>query len=215
MERRREIKAKSPVEPVKVIGLDHAQLAAPPGSEVATRRFFGELLGLIEVEKAEELRARGGTWFALGAQQLAHRRRGGLCTRGEGASSDWSQRSGRPRRAEHAAEWRRVSREMGRGAERCPSLLLRGSLGQPDRVHRHHRELVIPNRYELRKTARVRNRGHAWAGCRPSRMGRSEHAQVSPTRSRGAKKINTYGYFGHPKLLVGANSDPFERGFFG
>jgi catechol 2,3-dioxygenase-like lactoylglutathione lyase family enzyme len=34
------------------------------------RRFFGDVLGLQEVEKPEPLRARGGVWFALGGQQL-------------------------------------------------------------------------------------------------------------------------------------------------
>jgi catechol 2,3-dioxygenase-like lactoylglutathione lyase family enzyme len=55
---------------MRVTGLDHVQLAAPPGCEEAARRFFGELLGLEEVEKPTELRPRGGVWFALGAQQL-------------------------------------------------------------------------------------------------------------------------------------------------
>ena len=50
--------------------LDHVQLAAPPGCEPEARRFFGELLGLAEVEKPEPLRARGGAWFSLGEQQL-------------------------------------------------------------------------------------------------------------------------------------------------
>ena len=51
-------------------GIDHVQLAAPPGCEAEARRFFGELLGLEEVEKPESLRARGGVWFRIGAQQL-------------------------------------------------------------------------------------------------------------------------------------------------
>ena len=51
-------------------GIDHVQLAAPPGAEVAARRFFGELLELREVEKPEALRRRGGVWFAAGNQQL-------------------------------------------------------------------------------------------------------------------------------------------------
>jgi catechol 2,3-dioxygenase-like lactoylglutathione lyase family enzyme len=51
-------------------GVDHVQLAAPPGCEAAARRFFGELLGLDEVEKPEALRPRGGVWFRVGAQQL-------------------------------------------------------------------------------------------------------------------------------------------------
>jgi catechol 2,3-dioxygenase-like lactoylglutathione lyase family enzyme len=52
------------------VQLDHVQIAAPPGCEPAARRFFGELIGLPELEKPEVLRARGGAWFALGAQQL-------------------------------------------------------------------------------------------------------------------------------------------------
>ena len=51
-------------------GIDHVQLAAPPGCEAEARRFFGGLLGLAEVEKPESLRGRGGVWFRLGAQQL-------------------------------------------------------------------------------------------------------------------------------------------------
>jgi catechol 2,3-dioxygenase-like lactoylglutathione lyase family enzyme len=46
--------------------LDHVQLAAPPGCEAEARRFFGDLLGLEELEKPEPLRSRGGAWFALG-----------------------------------------------------------------------------------------------------------------------------------------------------
>lgn len=53
-----------------VLGLDHVQLAAPPGCEAEARRFFGELLGLPELPKPQPLRARGGVWFAAGAQQV-------------------------------------------------------------------------------------------------------------------------------------------------
>jgi catechol 2,3-dioxygenase-like lactoylglutathione lyase family enzyme len=55
---------------VAVEGLDHVQLAAPPGCEADARRFFGDLLGLEELEKPEPLRSRGGAWFRVGAQQL-------------------------------------------------------------------------------------------------------------------------------------------------
>jgi catechol 2,3-dioxygenase-like lactoylglutathione lyase family enzyme len=50
--------------------LDHVQVAAPPGCEEQARRFYGELLGLAEVEKPAGLAGRGGVWFALarGAQ---------------------------------------------------------------------------------------------------------------------------------------------------
>jgi catechol 2,3-dioxygenase-like lactoylglutathione lyase family enzyme len=46
--------------------LDHVQVAIPAGGEPAARRFYGELLGLAEVEKPEPLRANGGVWFAPG-----------------------------------------------------------------------------------------------------------------------------------------------------
>jgi catechol 2,3-dioxygenase-like lactoylglutathione lyase family enzyme len=55
---------------VPEVSLDHVQIAAPVGCEAAARRFFGELLGLPEIEKPEPLRARGGAWFALGDRQL-------------------------------------------------------------------------------------------------------------------------------------------------
>ena len=50
--------------------LDHVQLAAPPGCEEAARAFYGGLLGLPELPKPEPMRASGGAWFSLGAQQL-------------------------------------------------------------------------------------------------------------------------------------------------
>jgi catechol 2,3-dioxygenase-like lactoylglutathione lyase family enzyme len=54
----------------RVLGIDHCQLAAPAGCEPEARRFFGELLGLSELEKPAALAERGGVWFAAGAQQL-------------------------------------------------------------------------------------------------------------------------------------------------
>jgi ribosomal protein S18 acetylase RimI-like enzyme len=53
-----------------ITGVDHVQVAAPPGSEAATRAFYGDLLGLPELPKPERLRARGGVWFAVGDEQL-------------------------------------------------------------------------------------------------------------------------------------------------
>jgi hypothetical protein len=50
--------------------LDHVQLAAPPSAEAAARRFFGEVLGLVELPKPEVLAKRGGCWFQLGGQEL-------------------------------------------------------------------------------------------------------------------------------------------------
>ena len=55
-----------------MIELDHVQIAAPPGCEAEARRFFGDLLGLEELEKPEPLRSRGGAWFALGGGHQLH-----------------------------------------------------------------------------------------------------------------------------------------------
>jgi catechol 2,3-dioxygenase-like lactoylglutathione lyase family enzyme len=46
-----------------IAGLHHVQLAAPAGSEVALRGFYGDLLGLPEVAKPPALAVRGGVWF--------------------------------------------------------------------------------------------------------------------------------------------------------
>ncbi len=54
------------------LGLDHVQLAAPPGGEGAARRFYGELLGLAELDKPTGLRDRDGVWFALGDGRQLH-----------------------------------------------------------------------------------------------------------------------------------------------
>ncbi len=48
-----------------ITGLDHVQLAMPPGEEAAARGFYGGLLGLTEVAKPEPLAQRGGVWFSL------------------------------------------------------------------------------------------------------------------------------------------------------
>lgn len=44
-------------------GLDHMQMAIPAGGETLARQFYGELLGLIEIDKPAALAARGGCWF--------------------------------------------------------------------------------------------------------------------------------------------------------
>ncbi|HME13750.1 MAG TPA: VOC family protein [Candidatus Acidoferrum sp.] len=54
----------------RLAAIDHVQIAAPQGCESAARKFYGELLGLPEIAKPAELRARGGCWFQCGAQQL-------------------------------------------------------------------------------------------------------------------------------------------------
>lgn len=53
-----------------VAGLDHVQIAAPPGCEGEARRFFGDVLGLTELEKPPLLALRGGCWFRAGRHEL-------------------------------------------------------------------------------------------------------------------------------------------------
>jgi catechol 2,3-dioxygenase-like lactoylglutathione lyase family enzyme len=50
--------------------IHHVQIAIPAGGEDTARRFYGEVLGFNEVEKPENLRARGGVWFETGNLQL-------------------------------------------------------------------------------------------------------------------------------------------------
>ncbi len=53
-----------------LIGIHHIQLSAPPTCEILARKFYGDLLGLVEIEKPAELKKRGGVWFEIGEQQL-------------------------------------------------------------------------------------------------------------------------------------------------
>jgi catechol 2,3-dioxygenase-like lactoylglutathione lyase family enzyme len=55
---------------MSIVGIDHVQLAAPPGCEAEARRFFSEVLGLAEIEKPPSLAVRGGAWFSAGEQQI-------------------------------------------------------------------------------------------------------------------------------------------------
>lgn len=50
--------------------IHHVQTAMPEGGEVDARRFYGDLIGLSEIEKPEPLRSRGGVWFQSGTLQL-------------------------------------------------------------------------------------------------------------------------------------------------
>ncbi len=55
---------------LRILGIDHVQVAAPAGGEDEARRFYGGLLELPELSKPAPLQARGGVWFACGAHQL-------------------------------------------------------------------------------------------------------------------------------------------------
>ena len=48
---------------VELVGLDHVQLAMPPGEEALARLFYGGVIGLQEVRQPRELARRGGLWF--------------------------------------------------------------------------------------------------------------------------------------------------------
>jgi catechol 2,3-dioxygenase-like lactoylglutathione lyase family enzyme len=54
--------------PIK--GIDHVQLAMPPGQENVARAFYEGLLGLTEATKPPNLAARGGCWFENGSVKV-------------------------------------------------------------------------------------------------------------------------------------------------
>ena len=49
-----------------VIGLDHVQLAMPPGRESEAEAFYAGFLGFVRIPKPEPMAGRGGCWFASG-----------------------------------------------------------------------------------------------------------------------------------------------------
>jgi catechol 2,3-dioxygenase-like lactoylglutathione lyase family enzyme len=51
----------------EVVGLDHVQLAMPPGRETEAEAFYAGLLGFTRVPKPEPMAQRGGCWFTSGA----------------------------------------------------------------------------------------------------------------------------------------------------
>jgi catechol 2,3-dioxygenase-like lactoylglutathione lyase family enzyme len=54
----------------KVVGLDHVQLAMPPGREDEAEEFYSGLLGFTRIPKPEPMASRGGCWFAAGPVAL-------------------------------------------------------------------------------------------------------------------------------------------------
>ena len=53
-----------------VVGLDHVQLAMPPGREAEARAFYEGILGIPERPKPPALAARGGCWFERGGLKI-------------------------------------------------------------------------------------------------------------------------------------------------
>jgi hypothetical protein len=54
----------------QVVGLDHVQLAMPPGREDDAEAFYAGLLGFDRIPKPEPMASRGGCWFATGPVAL-------------------------------------------------------------------------------------------------------------------------------------------------
>jgi catechol 2,3-dioxygenase-like lactoylglutathione lyase family enzyme len=50
--------------------IDHVQLAMPAGGEETARRFYVDVLCMIELPKPRELAKRGGCWFQNGTVQV-------------------------------------------------------------------------------------------------------------------------------------------------
>jgi catechol 2,3-dioxygenase-like lactoylglutathione lyase family enzyme len=48
---------------MRILEIDHVQLAMPAGQEDRARRFYFGLLGIPEVDKPAVLAKRGGVWF--------------------------------------------------------------------------------------------------------------------------------------------------------
>ena len=55
---------------MKILSIDHVQIAMPAGEEDQAREFYINLLGFSETPKPPELAKRGGTWFRSEHVQL-------------------------------------------------------------------------------------------------------------------------------------------------
>jgi hypothetical protein len=55
---------------MKILSIDHVQIAMPAGEEEKARLFYVELLGFTEIPKPPDLAKRGGVWFQSENVQL-------------------------------------------------------------------------------------------------------------------------------------------------
>ncbi len=55
---------------MKIVALDHVQLAMPAGGETDARAFYEGVLGIPEVPKPANLARRGGCWFQRGTVKI-------------------------------------------------------------------------------------------------------------------------------------------------
>lgn len=53
-----------------ILGVHHAQITIPSGTEDQAKAFYCEVLGLIELPKPESLQGRGGFWLEVGTQEV-------------------------------------------------------------------------------------------------------------------------------------------------
>lgn len=53
-----------------LVGIDHVQLAMPPGGEDEARAFYRDALGMAEQPKPAHLVSRGGCWFGQDALRI-------------------------------------------------------------------------------------------------------------------------------------------------
>jgi catechol 2,3-dioxygenase-like lactoylglutathione lyase family enzyme len=58
---------------VSVIGIDHVQIAVPPGSEAECRRFYLDVLGFAEIARPAATAGRSFLWVKAGDQQVHFR----------------------------------------------------------------------------------------------------------------------------------------------
>lgn len=55
---------------MRILSIDHVQIAMPAGEEEKARAFYVQLLGFTELPKPPELAKRGGAWFQSQNVQL-------------------------------------------------------------------------------------------------------------------------------------------------
>ena len=54
----------------QLVGINHVNVTVPAAFELATKQFYGDLLGLRQVPKPEGPRKNVGAWYEIGGLQL-------------------------------------------------------------------------------------------------------------------------------------------------
>lgn len=65
-----QIRRKKVRSNLTIIGLHHAQITIPKGSEAEGRAFYCDVLKLVEISKPMSLQDRGGFWLRVGDHQV-------------------------------------------------------------------------------------------------------------------------------------------------